>query len=458
MSRKSILGLLFCICCTCASSAAPAGDRPYYVTDLGALGGGESRGYAVSSSGEAVGRSRTGHLVWHGFLYRDGAMEDLGTLSGEAGDESEAWGINDACQVAGWAVNADGKAHAFVYSAGAMSDLGTLGGWSSTATAINAAGQAAGHASVGGLFQPEHAFIVAPLDSDGDGTPDTWYRDDDDDGINDLMSDLGTLGGAQSWAHGLNGAGHAVGSALTVSQSAHAFLHAGGGMVDLGTLGGLASSAYAVNDADQVVGYAEDGDGNPRAFLFHDADGDGQRDANEMADLGTLGGPQSRARGVNAHGQVVGLAETAEGATHAFLHSGAAMSDLNDLIPDGSGWVLTEAWDICSDGRIVGLGENPSSMTHAFLLTPAVPGDADLDGNVDVHDYQALADYFGKTAAALWREGDFDLDGDVDWRDYVILKSHFGQTVQPAGQAVPEPATLSLLALAGLALVGRRRT
>jgi probable HAF family extracellular repeat protein len=45
------------------------------------------------------------------------------------------------------------------------------------------------------------------------------------------------------------------------------------------------------------------------------------------------------------------------------------MTDLNSLIPAGSGWVLTSARGINDAGQIVGTG-TISGVQHAFLLTP----------------------------------------------------------------------------------------
>ena len=47
-----------------------------------------------------------------------------------------------------------------------------------------------------------------------------------------------------------------------------------------------------------------------------------------LTDLGTLGGPTSRATHVNSAGQVVGASTTKAGATHAFLYTDGAMKDL----------------------------------------------------------------------------------------------------------------------------------
>jgi probable HAF family extracellular repeat protein len=89
-----------------------------------------------------------------------------------------------------------------------------------------------------------------------------------------------------------------------------------------------------------------------------------------LSDLGTLGGPTSRAYGLNNRTQVVGTARTAAGADHAFLWQDGQMTDANDLLPDGSGWTLTIAFGIDEQGAVVGQGVH-DGQRHGFLLTPA---------------------------------------------------------------------------------------
>src|SRR5262245_15550686 len=113
---------------------------------------------------------------------------DLATLGGST---SYANDINASGQVVGVGTTAGGDEHALLWNNGTMTDLGTLGGLASNAVAINDVGQVVGWAHTAAGYR--RAFLVTPEDTDGNGAPDLWHRDNDSDGVNDLMHDLGTF-------------------------------------------------------------------------------------------------------------------------------------------------------------------------------------------------------------------------------------------------------------------------
>ena len=92
-----------------------------------------------------------------------------------------------------------------------------------------------------------------------------------------------------------------------------------------------------------------------------------------------------------------------------------------------------------------------------LMLIAAAPGDANFDGIVDVADLGILGANFN-AADMQWNTGDFNLDSMTDVADLGILGANWSasQTTGNGSALVPEPATLSLLAVSVL-MVGRRR-
>jgi len=121
------------------------------------------------------------------------------------------------------------------------------------------------------------AFSVSPIDADGNGVADTWYQDSDGDGKNDLMTELpGLNAGDITVAYSVNNQGQIVGlCAPPPGDDWIAFLWDGGLPIALGTLGGLNSSAASINDVGEIVGSADDATGRSRAFFLRPADSDG---------------------------------------------------------------------------------------------------------------------------------------------------------------------------------------
>ncbi|MCY2926252.1 MAG: dockerin type I domain-containing protein [Planctomycetota bacterium] len=88
-------------------------------------------------------------------------------------------------------------------------------------------------------------------------------------------------------------------------------------------------------------------------------------------------------------------------------------------------------------------------------------GDVNGDGQVSLLDYNVIKANFGNAyeSGNHWGDGDVNGDHQVGLLDFNIVKAHFGHTTGDgaAVTAVPEPATISLLALAGLAALRRKQ-
>jgi probable HAF family extracellular repeat protein len=95
----------------------------------------------INASGFVAGSYNDGTLT-HAFLWRDGALQDLGNLGTDASTVSAANAINARGEVVGNSNN-----HAFVFENGKMRDLGTLGGASSIAKGVSDAGVIVGMAA-----------------------------------------------------------------------------------------------------------------------------------------------------------------------------------------------------------------------------------------------------------------------------------------------------------------------
>jgi hypothetical protein len=96
-------------------------------------------------------------------------------------------------------------------------------------------------------------------------------------------------------------------------------------------------------------------------------------------------------------------------------------------------------------------------------------GDANLDGKINIDDYGRIDGNVGQSGTVFgWSKGDFNYDGKINIDDYGIIDGNInrqGAPIVTAGSAaalegvaaVPEPASLSLVALGATALLRRRR-
>ncbi len=111
------------------------------------------------------------------------------------------------------------------------------------------------------------------------------------------------------------------------------------------------------------------------------------------------------------------------------------------------------SYDMNEDG-IVTFEDRDSLVSDVFRT---VPGDTDLDQDVDFADFLALSSAFG--ADGGWGEGDFDGNGSIEFADFLAQSANFGFSAAAQPSSVPEPSAglLGLFALFAFQMLRRRR-
>ena len=85
-----------------------------------------------------------------------------------------------------------------------------------------------------------------------------------------------------------------------------------------------------------------------------------------------------------------------------------------------------------------------------------IMGDVNCSGLVDDDDLSLLLANWN--IGTTWGTGDLNENGTVNDDDLSLLLANWGAGSAAAPEAVPEPMTITLLALGGLALIRRRRS
>lgn len=359
------------------------------ISDLGALSDGVSSAASwISSDGLIAGWSENGLTdpsfpvpgipVTHAVLWKDSLITDLKTL--KDGYESVALSVNNRGQVVGAADNGTADSNA-------MSSDNY--GWVTQTRAflwqddvMQDLGTLGGTDAVALLINDQEQIVGASYTSSAPSaycfanlgsslTTGAFLYEDGE------MKNIGSFGGTCTFPSDLNNRGEIVGiSTLPGDKYQHAFFW-DGSLKDLhNSIGGHNAAAIALNYDGAAVGWASlSGDHVVHAALWQNR---------SMTDLGTLGtDPCSIAYSVNAAGQVVGvsgyqqdLSGCNSGNTiRAFLWEGSSMVDLNALISPQSSLYLVAPETINDRGEIAGVGVDADGNQHAFLLIPCSPDD-----------------------------------------------------------------------------------
>ncbi len=301
--------------------------------------------YAINNSGVLTGYGLDPNFDTRAFVSVGNSLTLIPTL-GEQADptnsqgltyNNNAYAINNRGQIAGTSdtLYDDGTgnfyttSHAFVYDNGVLTDLGTIpdlngvanAANTTTAYGINDAGDVVGYGDtqVANLATESLAFL---------------YH-------NGQFSSLGTLNDTiSSYATGINNEGLIIGASTYQPGNfdMHAFVHSGTGLLtpgdDIGTFGGANSYAFYINDMGQVIGAAEDASGASLPFLYQN------HTLYNINDLlpASAGLTVSAVFGISSDGRILGYGTNASGQGSYFV---LAVPEPGSMAAMGLGcWVL----------------------------------------------------------------------------------------------------------------------
>ena len=349
-STKVVLAGALVSTCSVANAAVV-----YSVSALGNLGGTSTTPQAVNDSGAVAGYGTTAAGVTNAFVYTPGSgIQDIGTLTGSNGVSSQAFGINDAGTVVGGSVTASGARDAFIYTTGGtQSDVGNVNSPPASATnadGINATGEIVGTGtrSPGGNI----GFV-----SNNGATLNTVGT----------AAAAGTTG-PTSQLLAINANGLATGSSTISTGLVEAVdydTNAGTFTTVIPNPAGTSGGAgRAINVLGEVAGISLNTSTFTNvSFAYTPSGGE--------TVLGNLGANGTSAYGLNDSGFIVGGSNVSSTVTHGFIDTaGSPLTDLNSLIPAGSGWTLGTAYAISDTGDIVGIGTYNGVANQAYLLSP----------------------------------------------------------------------------------------
>jgi uncharacterized membrane protein len=334
----------------------------YWITELapppGSPSGSWSWATAVTMGGSAVGGYRTPDAGEEQGLAAAVQWTSAGTivLGEPTPDGASALAVNDSSVIVGYAWSSPPTLPWLWHTYGADQDLFDVLGGFGGASGVNQNGLVTGWVGQAVDESDCHPFIY---DSSGGG------------GVT-VLDPL--PGHTHAYGYDINDAGHVAGVSYTTGgEGRRLYFHRNGTPEDLGP-----GQGFALNSKDQVAGgMFFPGSSAPRACRV---DASGSSPAVEDLGHSPLPGyTGSNGTGINEDGVVVGYSFSYEYGKpdRPFVHfpggdSDAGFHDLEPLLLNGEGWVLSDAMDIGNYGSIVGHGTY-QGQSRGYQLEPQTP-------------------------------------------------------------------------------------
>ncbi|MFC1479096.1 Ig-like domain-containing protein [Planctomycetota bacterium] len=316
------------------------------ITDLGTLGGSESRAFAINRHGDITGDSRfnTGSNT-RIFLYdySESTLTDLGL---DNHSYCTGYGINRHGDIGGYT-----SPSAFLYSEGTFTDLGIPGAPDYNVAAvmdINDKGIMAGYSYYAIPF-----FVLGYM---------AWIHDGEN------YIDLGNFGSPYISASAINNFKEVVGSGNVTGEGYRAFIYdPNNGLRNLNNVAPVGEDwilMYATDIIDDgtIVGKGTFQEETNHGFVFK---------GDTITDLGTLGGSGSVTSVNNNHVAIGQEYITSSRKYRPFIYfPDHGRIHIDHILPEAETWEFEYISDLNDACQIVGYGKNPSGEEHACLLEP----------------------------------------------------------------------------------------
>jgi len=458
-------------------AATPAWGSIYAVTNVGAAvstatGSTVSYGYALNDSGTVAGAESANsyYQPFSAFTYSNGTVSVISNNAPNFVAAQSYFAINNNGSVAYTYETSSGADGAAVYSpmTGTNTAIPDLGN-GVTATGINSAGTVVGSLNVpySSSYNTAQAYVLSNGVQTNVGAQFSGTAAGD---VNQAsaINDAGQIAG-HGYVPGTNGIQQGYIATPNGSSGAYSFTNIGA-LVVARDSNAVFPFPTAINNAGWAVGtYSDYSNGTfSGGFLYNGT--------STVTFLNGLGRSGTSPNAINASDQVVGTSPLASSSStsHAFLYQNGNTQDLNNLVDSsGTGWTLTSATGINSSGQIVGYGIYNGSNS-AFLLTPEAAsltwnnaltiGPADPNPTTDNNNDQQPTD--GKTwdvnTTQNWNGGSTTVDTIFSNGDYVTFNDNNNghylvqilTTVQPGSTTVNTAAAYNFIGNGGIGGTG----